>query len=92
MGYKNTSQLNEDFIKIYDEGSNEGFVHEVDVLYIERLHEFHNDLPFPRESMKIGKVENLVANFCDEEKCVLHIRNLKQTLNRGLVLIIVYSH
>ena len=32
------------------------------------------------------KVEKLVANLHDKTKCVIHIRNLKQALNNGLVL------
>ena len=44
---KDTSQFNEDYIKKnYDEGSDEGYFLEVDVQYLENLHEFHNDLPF----------------------------------------------
>ena len=36
--------------------------------------------------MKIRKVEKLVANLYNETKYVIHIRNLKQALNHGLVL------
>ena len=36
---KNTSQFNEDFIKNYNKKSNEGYFLEVDVQYIEKLHE-----------------------------------------------------
>ena len=35
--------------------------------------------------MKIGKVEKLVANLHDKTEYVIHIRNLKQALNHGLV-------
>ena len=35
--------------------------------------------------MKIEKVENLVANLHDKVEYVIHIRNLKQALNQGLV-------
>ena len=38
------------------------------------------------ERMKIKKVEKLVANLHDETEYVIHIRNLKQALNHGLVL------
>ena len=44
----------------------------------------HNNLPFLQERMKIEKVEKLVANLHDKAKYVLHIRNLKQTLDHGL--------
>ena len=43
---KDTSQFNEDFIKNYNEESDEGYFLEVDVQYLEKLHELHNDLPF----------------------------------------------
>ena len=82
---KDTSQFNEDFIKNYNEESDEGYFLEVDVQYLEKLHELHNDLPFLAERMKIEKVENLVAHLHDEVEYVIHIRNLKQALNQGLV-------
>ena len=81
---KNTSQFNEDFIKNYNEENDKGYFLEVDVQYSEKLHELHNDLPFLLERMKIEKVEKFVTNLHDKTKCVIHIRNLKQTLNHGL--------
>ena len=36
--------------------------------------------------MKIEKVGKLIANLHDKTEYVIHIRNLKQTLNHGLVL------
>ena len=45
-----------------------------------------NDLPFLPERMKIEKVEKLVTNLHDKTEYVIHIRNLKQALNHGLVL------
>ena len=59
---------------------------EVDVQYLEKLHELHNNLPFLPERMKIKKVEKLVANLHDKIEYVIHIRNLKQALNHWLVL------
>ena len=84
---KETSQFNEDFIKNYNEESDEGYFLEVDVQYLEKLHELHNDLPFLPERMKIEKVEKLVANLHDKNEYVIHIRNLKQERSYyGLVL------
>ena len=83
---KDTSQFNEDFIKNYNEESDEGYFLEVDVQYLEKLHELHNDLPFWPEIMKIEKAKKFVANSHDKTDYVLHIRNLKQALNHGLVL------
>ena len=41
-----TSQLNEDFIKSYDEESEEVHFLQVDLQYLQKLHKLHNDLPF----------------------------------------------
>ena len=83
---KDTSQFNEDFIKSYNEESDKGYFLEVDVQYIEKLHELHDDLSFLPERMEIEKVEKLVANLHDKTDYVIHIRNIKQALNHGLVL------
>ena len=70
-----TSQFNEDFIKNYNEESDEGYFLEVEVQYPEKLHELHNDLPFLPERMKIEKVEELLTNSHDKTQYVIHIRN-----------------
>ena len=41
---------------------------------------------FYQKKMKIEKVEKLEANLYDKTEYVIHIRNLKQALNHGLVL------
>ena len=43
---KDTFQFNEYFIKNYNEESDEGYYLEVDIQYLETLHELHNDLSF----------------------------------------------
>ena len=78
------TKVNEDLIKNYNEGSDERYFFEADVEYIEKLHGFHNDLPFLPERMKIEKVEKILANLHDKTKYVIQIRNLKQSLNHGL--------
>ena len=83
---EDTSQFNKNFIESYNEESDEGYFLEVDIKYTEKLHELHNDLPFLPEKMKIEKVEKLVTNLHDKTEYVIHIRNLKQALNHGLVL------
>ena len=40
---EDTSQFNEDFIKSYNEESNEGYILEAEVQYPEKLHELHSD-------------------------------------------------
>ena len=78
---KDTSQFNKDFIKNYNEESDEGYFHEVEIQYIDKLH----DLPFLPERMIVEKVKKLIANSHDKTEYVIHIRNLKQALNHGLV-------
>ena len=63
-----------------------GYFLEVDVQYLEKLHDLYNDLPFLAERMKALNIEKLVADLHDESEYVIHIRNLKQALNHGLVL------
>ena len=70
---KDTSQFNEDFIKSYNEESDEGYFLEVDVQYLEKLHELYDDLPFLPERMKTEKVEKLVANLHDKTEYVIRI-------------------
>ena len=81
-----TFQLNEDFIKTYDEENDEGYFLEVDFQYPEKLHQLHNDLPFLQESMKIQKVEKEVTNLHDKSEYLIHIINLRQALRHGLLL------
>ena len=50
---KDTSQFDKHFIKDYNEESDNGFFLEVDVQYIAKLHDLHNDLPFLTERIKI---------------------------------------
>ena len=59
---EDTSQFNEDFIKVSNAESNEGYFLEVDVQYIEKLHKLHNNVPFLLERTQPKKVEKLVAN------------------------------
>ena len=71
-----TSKFNEDFIKSYNDESDEGYFLEDDVQYSGNLHNLHYDLPFLPERMKIGKFEKLVANFHDKTEYVIHIGTL----------------
>ena len=82
VGIKDTSQSNEDFLKNY-EGSDEGYFLECDIQYLKKLHERPNDLPLLHEKMKIEKVKKSVAILHDRTEFVIHIRNLKKTLNYG---------
>ena len=50
------------------------------------MHELHNDLPFLPERIKIEKVKKVVTNLHVKTEYVIHIRNLNQALNHGLLL------
>ena len=83
---KNVTEIDEKFIKNYNEDSDEGYIFEVDVKYPRRLHDLHSDLPFLPKRMKIDKCKKLVCNLRNKKKYVVYIRSLKQTLNYGLKL------
>ena len=80
------SDFNEDFIKSHNNESDQGYFLEVIVQYPKKLHNRHNDFLFLPEGMKIEKFKKLIANLHDKEEYVIHIRNLKQSLNHGFVL------
>ena len=63
----NTSQFSKDFIENYNEDSDEGYFRRIDVHFPEKLQDFHNDLLFLPEKMKIEKVEKLIANLHKKE-------------------------
>ena len=87
-GFKwiDNNEINEDFIKNYNENGTKGYIFEVDVEYPKRLHELHSDLLFLSERMEVNKCKKLVCNLFNKEKYVAHINTLKQALNRGLKL------
>ena len=73
---KSLSQFNESFIRDYNENSDIGYFLEVDIDYPEKLFNFHKDLPFLRERIKVDDVEKLICSIEDKEKYVIHIRVL----------------
>ena len=80
------NEMNEEFIKNYNENDNKGYILEVDVKCLKRLHKLHCDLPFLPERMEINKCKKLVCNLSNKKKYVTHINSLKQALNHGLKL------
>ena len=54
-----SSQFNKNFIKNYDEKSEEGYILENDIQYPEKLYELHGDLPFLPERKKLKKLKSL---------------------------------
>ena len=81
---EDTSKINEEFIKNYDENNGKGYILEVDVKYPKKLHDIHSDLPFLPKRMNIDKCKKLVCNLLNKNKYVIHIKSLKQALNLGL--------
>ena len=71
---KETSQFNENFIKIYSEDSIMRYFFQVDVQYPEVLHEIDNDFPFLLERIKIEKIEKLLAILYDKKEYFIHTR------------------
>ena len=80
------TEIDEKFIKNYDEDSDKGYILEVDVKYPRKLHDLHSDLLFLSKRMKIDKCKKLMCNLHNKKKYVVHIRSLKQALNHGLKL------
>ena len=85
-GSKIFSEFDQDSIKSYNEKSKEENFLEVGIKYPEELHELHKDLPLSLEIPKIETLEKLAANLHDKNKYVIHMINLIQALNYGLVL------
>ena len=83
---KYVTEIDEKFIKNYDEDSDKGYILEVDIKCPRKLHDLHSDLPFLPKRMEIDKCKKLVCNLCNRKKYVVHIRSLKQALNHGLKL------
>ena len=62
------NEINEEFIKHYDENSDKGYIFEVDVKYPRKLHDLHSDLPFLSKRMKINKCKKLICNLLNQKK------------------------
>ena len=87
---EDTSKINEEFIKSYNENNKKGYILEVDIKYPKKLHDSHSDLPFLPKRMKIDKCKKLVSNLQNKKRYVIHIKSLKQALNHGLKLKNIY--
>ena len=79
---KNTSKLDEKFIKIYDEESDKVYMLQCP----KKLFNIHKDLSLLPEKIKVKKFHKLLYNLYDRNNYVAQIRTLKQALNDGLIL------
>ena len=79
------------FIKNYDSHSDMGYIFYVDITYPKEFHELHKDLPLLPDRMEVNIVNKLVASLHDKNNYVIHIYDLKQALNLGLILKKVYA-
>ena len=87
-GFKSidNNEVNEDFIKNYDENKDKGYIFEDEFKYPKRLYDLHSDLPFLSERTEVNKCKKLVCNLFNKKKYVAHINTLKQALNHRLKL------
>ena len=66
--------------------SNIGYFFEVDVDYPKEWFDLHKDLTFLPEIKKVNKLKKLICGIEGRKKYVIHIRTLKQSLNKDLRL------
>ena len=71
-------------MKHYNQESDEWYFLESDLQYLEN--ELHNYLSFLPKRTKNVQVEKLVTNSDDKTDYVIHIRNLKELINHGLII------
>ena len=84
------SRMDEEFVRSYDKNDIKGYILEVDVDYPNELQNLHSDFPFLAESMVINNTKKLVCNSQDKKNYVVHVNVLKQALDHGLKLKMVY--
>ena len=77
---EDTSEINEVFIKNYDENNDKGYILEVDVKYPKKLHDLHGDLPFLPRRIKIDKCKKLVCDLHNEKQ----IRNTHKVIKTNI--------
>ena len=77
---EDSSKIDEDFIKNYDENSDKGYILEADVKYLRNLHDLHSDLSFLPERMKIYKCKKVVCNLHDKKKLYCSYKIIKASI------------
>lgn len=59
---------------------------ECELKYPQDLHDDHNDYPLEPENVEIDKVRKLVPHLGKRTKYILHYRNLKMSMEKGIKL------
>ena len=80
------SEIDEDFVKVYNKNDNKGYMLDVDVDYPSKLQNLYSDLPFLPERMVINNTKKSVCNLNDKKNYMVHINVIKQALDHGLKL------
>ena len=63
------NEINEEFIKNYDENRDKGYILEADIKYPRKLHDLHSDLPFLPKRMKLVNVKNSCIIYVIKKIC-----------------------
>ena len=87
---ENTSQFKKVFTEKYKGDIDEGYFLEVDVKYPEHYMNFIMIYPCILKEWKLKKLKNLSPTCTMKKEYVIHMRNLKQTLNNGFSEITVW--
>ena len=80
------SNIDEDFVKVYNKNDNKDYILDVDVDYPSKLQNLHSDLSFLPETMVINNTKKLICNLNDKKNYIVQINVLKQALDHGLKL------
>ena len=86
---KKFSKFSEIFIRNYNENSDKQYFLKVVVDYPKKLFNLHKDLPFLPERKKVNKVEKLIYNIEDKEKCYAY-KSLKTSLKSWISILKKY--
>ena len=70
---KETSKLNQSFVESYNEEIDEGYSLEVDVKYLENLHELHDGLSLLLDRTKTHKFGKVVTNLDDKKEYIIQV-------------------
>ena len=84
LGWRNIS-FQWSFKEDYSEDNDEGYSSAVDAQYQVQSYKLHNDSRFLPKIIKIRKVEKDLASLYDIKDYAIHIRELKQAFNYGLI-------